>query len=179
MVASHRRAHAQARRMRGMGHPQTFSLLNLKGTPCRSRSWGLRYIGLLGALALLGTSGCSFHYYDKESGTEHLWGFGHLKMRAAPRHSDHPPFTNAVMAYATGTQTLGLSLGAGEDYAGVGAGWTSRSRLTIKAEDSSFYLIWPTNCLRLPRELKSFFNVRVGPDPIFIQSPFLNQTNQP
>jgi hypothetical protein len=83
------------------------------------------------------------------------------------------------MAYATGTQTLGFSLGAGEDDAGVGAGWNSRSRLTIKAEDSSFYLIWPTNSLRLPRELKSFFNVRVGHDPIFTQSPLLNQTNQP
>lgn len=165
--------------MPGKGHLKTLSLFQPSDTPCRTQSRGLLSIGVLGALALFGASGCAVHYYDKESGTEHLWGFGHLKMRAVPRHSDRPPFTNAVMAYATGTHTLGFSLGAGEDDAGVGAGWNSRSRLTIKAEDSSFYLIWPTNSLRLPRELKSFFNVRVGPDPIFTQSPLLNQTNQP
>ena len=179
MVAALRRAQAQAHRMHGKGHRRASSLFQPQSAPCPRRSSGIRSIGLLGAFALFGASGCAVHYYDKESGTEHLWGFGHLKMRAVPRHSDRPPFTNAVMAYATGTQTLGFSLGAGEDDAGVGAGWNSRSRLTIKAEDSSFYLIWPTNSLRLPRELKSFFNVRVGPDPVFTQAPFLSQTNQP
>ena len=29
-------------------------------------------------------SGCAVHYYDKETGTEHLWGFGHLRMKAEP-----------------------------------------------------------------------------------------------
>lgn len=179
MVTNHRLAQTKAHRMPGKGHLRASRLLQPRRAPCTSRSGGLRSIGLLGAIAFFGTSGCAVHYYDKQSGTEHLWGFGHLKMRAVPRHSDRPPFTNAVMAYATGTQTLGFSLGAGEDDAGVGAGWNSRSRLTIKAEDSSFYLIWPTNSLWLPRELKSFFNVRVGSDPVFTQSPLLNQTNKP
>ena len=26
-------------------------------------------------------SGCAIHYFDAETGTEHLWGFGHLKMK--------------------------------------------------------------------------------------------------
>src|SRR5262245_51796638 len=45
-----------------------------------------------------------------------------------PQRGDQPPFTNAVMALVTGVRTLGLSLGAGEDFAGVVAGWDSRAR---------------------------------------------------
>jgi hypothetical protein len=41
-------------------------------------------------------SGCAVHYYSASTGTEHLWGFGHLKMRAVPQRGGQPPFTNAV-----------------------------------------------------------------------------------
>jgi hypothetical protein len=41
-------------------------------------------------------SGCAVHYYSASTGTEHLWGFGHLKTRAVSQRGDQPPFTNAV-----------------------------------------------------------------------------------
>jgi hypothetical protein len=124
-------------------------------------------------------SGCSVHYYDKDTGTEHLWGFGHLKMRAVPQRDDRPPFTNAVVAVATGVNTLGLGVGAGEDFAGIAAGWDSRSRLLIKQEDSSFYLLWPTNTTCMPHPIRDFFTVRVGPDFPFTNGIFnSNQRSQ-
>lgn len=132
---------------------------------------------VLGLLACFFASGCAIQYYDKQSGTEHLWGFGHLKMRAAARREDQPPFTNAVMAYALRTQTLGLNLGAGQEFAGVAAGWDCRSRVIIKTEDSSFYLLWPTNALWLPGHMKSLFNVRVGPEFPFTNSVATPESN--
>ena len=123
------------------------------------------------------------HYYDKDTGTEHLWGFGHLKMRAVPQRGDEPPFTNAVMAFVTGTRTLGLNLGVGDDFGGLAAGWDSHSRVVIAAEDSHFYLLWPTNGIWLPKELKDhLFTVRVGPDFPFTDGTFntdskVKQTN--
>jgi len=119
-------------------------------------------------------TGCAVHYYDQNTRTEHLWGFGHLKMRAVPQKDDGVPPTNAVMAFVTGTRTLGLRVGGGEDFAGLSAGWDARSRLTIKTEDSSFYLLWPNNSIWLPRGLKDLFTCRVGPD-----FPFPNSASNP
>ncbi|MHB8522851.1 MAG: hypothetical protein ACYDH9_19115 [Limisphaerales bacterium] len=141
---------------------------------------------LLMALALCATAfllpGCAVHYYDKTTGTEHLWGFGHLEMRAVPQRGDRPPFTNAVVAFVTGVRTLGLNFGAGDDFAGVAAGWDSRSRLVITAKDSHFYLLWPTNTIWLPKALSDhFFNVRVGPDFPFTNGACMtnSKVNQP
>jgi hypothetical protein len=129
-------------------------------------------------LLIMATSGCAIHYYEKQTGTEHLWGFGHLKMRAVPQRADQPPFTNAVVAFVTGIRTLGAHLGAGEDFAGIAAGWDSRSRLVIAAEDAHFYLLWPTNTVRLPQALKDrLFTVRVGPDFPFTNGWFVTKPN--
>jgi hypothetical protein len=122
---------------------------------------------------LLFSGGCALHYYDKSSATEHLWGFGHMKMRAVPQRHDEPPFSNAVIAFVTGVRTAGLNFGAGSEFAGIGAGWDSRSRLIIRAEGAEFFLLWPTNTVRLPQDLKDFFTVRVGSDCPFTNGIFL------
>jgi len=120
------------------------------------------------AFSLLVTScvGCAIHYYDKETGTEHLWGFGHLKMRAVPRAGDasHAP-TNAAGAFVTGVRTLGFSMGAGQEFAGLAAGWDSRSRVIIAAENAEFCLLWPSNTIWLPRDLQDLFTLRLGEPP--------------
>ena len=106
-------------------------------------------------------SGCAVRYSDPVTGTEHLWGFGHLKMRAIPLKGDAPPFTNAVIAFVTGVRTVGLTVGVGEDSRGIAAGWDSRSRLVITAPDAHFCLIWPTNAIRLPNNLQDLFTVQI------------------
>jgi hypothetical protein len=135
------------------------------------RSFDSRLAAMIWVLAL--TASCSVHYYDQKSGTEHLWGFGHMRMRAVPRWGDEPPFTNAVMAFATGVRTLGLHVGAGEEFGGLVAGWDSRSRMVIASEHAHFCLFWPTNAIWLPWDLRErFFTVRVGPDFPFTNSTF-------
>lgn len=95
-------------------------------------------------LALL-TSGCAVHYYDKATGTEHLWGFGHMKMKVAPSGE-------GVRAIVKGTQTLGLGVGLGREDYYLSAGWSSQRILRV-ADDTCVRFEWPT---------ADFFNVRVG-----------------
>ena len=134
-----------------------------------SGSSHFRLLALLSWMFLV--SGCAVHYYSKATGTEHLWGFGHLKMRAVPQNNNLLPVTNAAVAYVTGVRTLGLNLGAGEDYTGASAGWDSRSRVVIKQGDASFYLLWPANTIRLPRDLQNLFTVRIGTNcPFYLQA---------
>ena len=91
------------------------------------------------------STGCAVHYYDKATGTEHLWGFGHFKMAVHP--SDE-----GVTAVIKGTQTLGLGLGLGREDYYLTAGWNNQRFVTV-ANNASVRLEWPT---------ADFFNVRVG-----------------
>lgn len=128
-------------------------------------TWPIVHAVVWLGLVLAGLTGCAVHYYDPKTGTEHLWGFGHLKMRAVPRQSEHPPFTNAPIAYVTGVRTLGLNLGAGQEFAGLAAGWDSRSRVVIVAENAHFCLLWPTNTIWWPYGLRDLFTLRIGDPP--------------
>lgn len=112
--------------------------------------------------ALTLCSGCAVHYFNRETQTEHLWGFGHLKMRAAPQPATGDSATNASVAFVTGVRTLGLNLGVGGDFGGVAAGWDARSRVVVRAPDACFCLMWPTNAVHWPGGLQDLFTVRVG-----------------
>lgn len=96
-------------------------------------------------------SGCAVHYYDKDSGTEHLWGFGHMRMKAEPS-------SDTVRTIVNGTQLFGLHIGAGQEEYYLGAGWDNRRKITV-ADNASVSLEWPNS---------SFFNVRVGSEPPFL-----------
>jgi hypothetical protein len=111
------------------------------------------------SMALL--TGCSVTYYDKSTGTSHLWGFGHLRMKAAPAVGI-PTGQNAdSISYITGTKTMGLTFGAGSEFSGLAAGWNSQSRIIV-GNGASFYVVWPTNTIWLPQDLKDLFTVNVG-----------------
>lgn len=137
--------------------PGRFGTKGCSGSNCRSL--GRRLIP--SAIFVFALCGCTIRYCDTKNETVHVWGFGHLKMRAVPLKGDHPPYTNAAIAFVTGVRTLGFTVGAGDDYRGFSAGWDSRSRLVITSEDAQFSLIWPTNSLRLPNDLKDLFTVYV------------------
>ncbi len=123
---------------------------------------------LLAAIALA-ANGCAFHFYDKDTGTEHLWGFGHFRMKAPPKTGARP--------VVTGTHMLGLNLRAGRDNYGVGVGYDSQSRITMPADGGTLLLEWPANFPGLPREMRDLFNVRVGTNlPPDMEPNFVRET---
>ena len=101
-------------------------------------------------LLLCQNTGCAVHYYDRETGTDHLWGFGHMKMKAAPPNE-------GVQATVKGIETLGFNVGAGLEEYHIGLGWDCRRRILISS-NASVRLEWPNG---------DFFNMRVGTAPPF------------
>ena len=90
--------------------------------------------------------GCGIHHYDAKTGVEHLWGFGHLRMRV------HPP-TNGVQAVITGNQLVGVRVGAGTADYGLSVGYDNRRWIVINPGPAPLTLGWPT---------ADFFNFRIG-----------------
>lgn len=103
--------------------------------------------GLLSlALALLLLPACAVHYYDHETGFEHVWGFGHMKMRAAEPNE-------GLQAVVTGADVFGLSLGVANRHRYLTAGWHRVEEIEILQESTSIRLEYPDG---------TFANVRIG-----------------
>jgi len=123
-------------------YPATrISTLTRAGALMRTRA----SISALAVCAVLPT-GCAIHYFDPETGTEHLWGFGHLKMKVSqPREG--------LQAVVRHTGTVGVAAGhlEQEGYTHAGVHWSER--LDVVSEDTAIRFEWPDNDL---------FNVRVG-----------------
>jgi hypothetical protein len=104
--------------------------------------------------------GCAIHYHDAKTGTEHVWGLAHVKMRVASVDgSPAAPAPNPAAATQVDTFGLGLHVGNGAPGAdsGVSLGWDRRTRLLVP-DDTALSLEWPTSRL---------FDVRVGSAPPF------------
>lgn len=108
--------------------------------------WCRRTVALVVLLSSTGVTGCAVHYYDAATGAEHIWGIGHMVMRAPVPAEGH-------RALVRGTSVLGLAVGklGGEHY--LTLGWERRHRLEMFDESTAIGLAWPGG---------SFLNVRVG-----------------
>ena len=95
---------------------------------------------------LLLQSGCAVHYYDPATETEHLWGFGHMKMRIVEP-------SEGLEAVVHGTDVLGVSLGKTIEHSYFTVGWHRVEFIDIRKESTAF---------RLERPGMGFGNVRVG-----------------
>lgn len=100
-------------------------------TPCRA---------LLACLAPLAAAGCAIHRYDARTGTEHVWGFGHLSMRVQP-------VTEGRQAVITGRSVAGLGIAAGRDTWGLSLGWDQVTRVNAWDDSVAVRVDWPTNSL--------------------------------
>ena len=98
------------------------------------------------ALFMAAAHGCAFHHYDKTTDTEHIWGFGHMKMKVTP------PF-EGLQTIVRGTDVLGLSLGIGKQQNYITAGWHRTQRLDVVADSTAIRYEWPDS---------DFAKVRVG-----------------
>lgn len=107
--------------------------------------------------------GCAIHYHDAKTGTEHVWGLAHVKMRVAliegPPGLPAAPAPPPAVATQVDTFGLGLHFGNGAPGAdsGLSLGWDRRTRL-LAPDDTALSLEWPTSRL---------FDVRVGSAPPF------------
>lgn len=122
--------------------------------PIRSGTFRLSLdrVFVLHLLVLL--PGCSVHYYDEDTGNEHLWGFGHMVMRVSEPNE-------GVQARVGQTRTLGLSAGHHPDASHMTLGWHNETRLYAINPETSVRFEWPDNRL---------FNVRVGSLPPWEQA---------
>lgn len=101
---------------------------------------------LISLVFYLTLNGCAIHYFDPETNTEHVYGFGHLAMKVQTAGAKR-------VAIVRGNDYLGLSVGTNEVGGHFGAGWSSRKSIQIIESDTAIELIWPTS---------DFFNVRIG-----------------
>lgn len=102
---------------------------------------------------IVNTTGCAIHYYSEKTGTNHLIGFGHMKMKVTEPEE-------GAQAAIRGTQTLGASIGISKDDRHIGAGWSKRTRLEVLQESASVRFEWPTS---------NMFSIRVGTKPPFLK----------
>lgn len=101
---------------------------------------------LLFLLSVFTVTGCAIQYFDPVTGTEHLWGIGHLRMKVSGA-------SEGLKAVVTGTDTLGLAAGSAGSERYITFGWQRLSRLHVITDDTAVRLEWPTS---------DAFLVRVG-----------------
>ena len=113
-------------------------------------------------LLIISTTGCAIHYYDEDTETEHLWGFGHMKMRVTVPEEK-------IQAAVHGIKICGLGISKTPEDFSLITGFYNKTKMEIAAEDASFRLEWPTNDL---------FYVRVGKSPPFLNAREINKLNK-
>ena len=118
-------------------------------------------VACTGLTAFVG--GCAIHYFDPSTGTEHLWGFGHFKMKmAAPREG--------LQAIVRGSVTAGVAVGSLEKQSYFHVGIQRRERMDIVNEDTAVRLEWPSNDLFHVR-VGSEFPAEFAPDDTTVENP--------
>ena len=108
------------------------------------------FLSLYSAI-ILTLFGCAVHYYDEKTQTEHLWGFGHMKMKASAPNEE-------LKATVSQTDILGFGVSKSEDDFSLIGGLSQKKHLDVVDENTAVRLEWPDN---------SIFNVRIGSKPPF------------
>ena len=121
--------------------------------------------GLISVAALaLFTWGCAVHYYEEKTGVEHIWGFGHLKMKSAKPNE-------GLQAVVHGSDVVGLSVGTADQHGYVTVGWQRLEYIDVLKDNTALRLEWPDS---------AFASVRVGSQfPLGVPSGVLNQKETP
>ena len=100
-------------------------------------------------LAIFFMGGCAVHYYDPATKAEHIYGLGHMVMKAQQNQENQ-------IAVVNGESMLGFSLGTLREGPYLGAGWAAHRSIQVIDSNSDFLLIWPN---------ADWFNFRIGNTP--------------
>lgn len=106
-------------------------------------------ISLLITLGFL-LSGCAIYYRDRDTGAEHIWGFGHLAVKTIPPHEGK----QALVQRMTLT---GIAVGMDNGSLGVSAGWDRREHILIYDENVAVTIQRPPS--------NDFFYFKIGTYP--------------
>jgi hypothetical protein len=99
--------------------------------------------------------GCAIYYRDADSGAEHIWGFGHLAMKATP------PLEGKQALIRRATLT-GIALGVDDGSLGLSLGWDQRERIIVYDENTALTIQRPPS--------NDFFYFKIGTYPLEINS---------
>lgn len=105
--------------------------------------------------------GCAIYYRDADSGAEHIWGFGHLAMKATP------PLDGKQALIRRATLT-GIAVGVDDGSLGLSIGWDQRERILVYDENTALTIQRPPS--------NDFFYFKIGSYPLEINST--NNTDQ-
>lgn len=111
-------------------------------------------------VATTALGGCAIHHFDSDTGTEHVWGFGHMKMKVGVPNE-------GVRVAIRATDTFGLSAGLGDGDGAAVLGYHSLRHLKVVHENASVRLEWPNSDL---------FNIRVGSEPALPREVKITET---
>ncbi len=100
--------------------------------------------------AIVSSQGCAIYYHDTESGADHIWGFGHLAMKATPP-------LDGKQAIVRKVTLTGAAIGIEEGSFGISVGFDQRERIDVY-ENTLVKIEKPTN--------KDFFYFKIGTYPI-------------
>jgi hypothetical protein len=89
-------------------------------------------------LWLMTLSGCAVYWHDHKTGTDHLWGFGHMTMKA----SDPKAKAKAIIR---GFTLLGVAMGHTTEGTFFSVGFDGKRRIEILDENTAIELHWPQN----------------------------------
>ena len=102
------------------------------------------FINVMIAMSIL--SGCAVHYYDRKTGAEHVFGFGHMVMKVSVPEGSH-------QAVVKGTDVIGLGIGQTKEGGYLSLGWDSRRWIEVIDKNTTVDLAWPNG---------NFLNTRIG-----------------
>lgn len=95
-------------------------------------------------------SSCAIYYRDHDTGAEHIWGFGHLAVKAIPPN-------DGKQALVQRMTLTGIAVGMDNGSLGVSAGWDRREHILIYDENAAITIQRPPS--------NDFFYFKVGTYP--------------
>lgn len=102
-------------------------------------------------LASLILPGCAVYYRDRDSGAEHIWGFGHLSMKVIPPGEGK----QAIVQRSTLT---GAAVGIDNGSLGISVGYDQREHILIYDENLALTIQRPPS--------NDFFYFKIGSYPL-------------
>lgn len=94
--------------------------------------------------------GCAIYYRDRNSGAEHIWGFGHLSMKVVP--PDH-----GKQAIVQRTTLTGIAVGLDNGSLGLSVGWDQREHILIYDDNTTISVQRPPS--------NDFYYFKIGTYP--------------